>query len=534
MLPLLERIDTENGISIDKAMFFGNIYMNNPNLFKFSLGERIQISEIVAFVTKIVDSKNSAYGTQYFFELKNHQQNISTKVYPIIGRFFCNETLNSDNELDLSKNIDFNKVWETDLYDHITEIYYKCGIETDDFSGEIVSVDQERNGKLIGKTKCLLCMQNKKKKYEYNVPYKRQPKKLYWLTKNFVNHLKKCHNIVPGNQDLSKEHKRLIKLTNRMNKNSHDEKKTREKSQDIPCNYHSVQSLSIEDIAVVEEIDDSEQVIGEVNIDIEGLRSKIYNQISDQLLKMEEWSEMHNEILVNMEFICANVKQISQVGIIKRDGNCLFRALAHQIFGFKLDSDELEEHTKKMRAHAIQFILDNLSLFEMDITGSLSDKDMNDRNVSTACQNYIAQLSKEAYWGGAEIIRAISMIHKVNILIVNGDGGFYFPLEFQLNLEQTLIIAYKSNNHYDSMVHIDAPHIFQMVEEILSRYEVIQSDDFNIKLSNECIDGEFSINNKILLWEIIRIHIRFSDSQDVLLSSDYDQPRKNISPVNVR
>lgn len=253
LLPLLERIDTENGISIDKAMFFGNIYMNNPNLFKFSLGERIQINEIVAFVTKVVDSENSAYGIQYFFELKNHQQNIPTKVYPIIGRFFCDETSNSDNELNLSTNIDFNKVWETDLYSHITEIYHKCGIGTDDFSGELVSVDQERNRKLIGKTKCLLCMQNKKKKYEYNVPYKRQPKKLYWLTKKFLYHLKNCHKIEPGNQDLSREHKRLIKLTSRMNKNLQDETKTREKSQDIPYNYHSVQSLPIEDIAVKEE-----------------------------------------------------------------------------------------------------------------------------------------------------------------------------------------------------------------------------------------------------------------------------------------
>lgn len=68
-------------------------------------------------------------------------------------------------------------------------------IKTDEFNNNMVSVEKNVNGDIYGKTKCILCLRNKRKKFEYAVPYKikKDTNKLYWTGTNFGNHLKNIH-----------------------------------------------------------------------------------------------------------------------------------------------------------------------------------------------------------------------------------------------------------------------------------------------------------------------------------------------------
>lgn len=157
LLPLLEKIEEENEISIDKTMFFGNIYTSAPSLFKFSMGEKIQIKGIVSFVNKITDSED---GIHYFFKLKNRYQNFHTKTYPRIGRFFYNEIQKPDDV----PMIDFNEAWKSDLCIDIMKSYEAFDVAIDINIENIISVNKKCNGKLIGTTKCVCCIQSKKKK----------------------------------------------------------------------------------------------------------------------------------------------------------------------------------------------------------------------------------------------------------------------------------------------------------------------------------------------------------------------------------
>lgn len=319
----------------------------------------------------------------------------------------------------------------------------------------------------------------KKKKTEYNIPYKFHGGKLYWMSYNFRNHLKKFHKLTPKNEDLSKKRKKNIEsasLGDKNNRKKHSDATYIDKSKPFEI-QDKAQNFTIEESAIIEEIDENDQLIEEINLDY--IRSKLYDQINNQMLKMKEQCDMNDETLYNMEFMCGDKKYDLQIGLIVPDGNCLFSALAHQIFDSKLNSDELATQSIDMRADVMQCLNDNSFLFEADILGSISDKHVNDEDKENAYKNYLCQLSNDGIWGGVEVYRAVGLIHKVNILVVNQNSTFYFPHGFDVNLEKTLIIAYKSNVHYDSIVHIDAPYVFQIVEDILSKCEVKQFNECN-------------------------------------------------------
>lgn len=57
------------------------------------------------------------------------------------------------------------------------------------------------------------------------------------------------------------------------------------------------------------------------------------------------------------------------------------------------------------------------------------------------CQQFLGLLSEKAF-GGIETIKAITLIHRVNILVINEDGPPYFPMGFNANCHRTVFIAY--------------------------------------------------------------------------------------------
>lgn len=93
--------------------------------------------------------------------------------------------------------------------------------------------------------------------------------------------------------------------------------------------------------------DDKIMVIGQMaahkSIDVQNIsviENSLYHQNSEQVLKMMEITYKFNETTKDMPFTFEENTESLQVAKIKPDGNCLFRTLAHQLFGAKLYTRE--------------------------------------------------------------------------------------------------------------------------------------------------------------------------------------------------
>lgn len=82
-------------------------------------------------------------------------------------------------------------------------------------------------------------------------------------------------------------------------------------------------------------------------------------------------------------------------------------------------------------------------------------------------------LPKKNTWGGSEAIYTAMMIYKINVLMFNEYGRFYFPYGFDPSAQRIILLAYRlgdatkskrkspSNKyeHYDSVINIDSQNI---------------------------------------------------------------------------
>lgn len=197
----------------------------------------------------------------------------------------------------------------------------------------------------------------------------------------------------------------------------------------------------------------------------ENLEELMYTQISAQITKMLQSVLIHNEHEVTVIFDLDQSERVLQVTKINGDGNCLFRALAHQLFCEKLNTAAQNKSTKKLRADVVQYINENFEQFAHELKGCVFDsKTKNDIHViEDECQIFVDSiLSKDGSWGGSETIKAVSFMYSVNILLFNEYGPCYYANGFNSEYIRTVAIAYRLGsdsklvrNHYDSVTRIN-------------------------------------------------------------------------------
>lgn len=215
----------------------------------------------------------------------------------------------------------------------------------------------------------------------------------------------------------------------------------------------------------------------------EDMASLIYRQISAQISKMLETALLSNESEEEISIEIENSAGTAQVVNIKSDGNCLFRAIVHQLFYEKLNTNEHDSSTKKLRAGVVAYIKAHYDQFEHEIKGCVLDrKNQNDiEDVDKECRIYLSYiLPKSGCWGGAETIKAISSKYEVNVLIVNEYGPCYFANGFNTDYLKTIIIAYRLGsksvrNHYDSIMKMEQGDIFacsQMIAKNITNQQI--------------------------------------------------------------
>lgn len=135
----------------------------------------------------------------------------------------------------------------------------------------------------------------------------------------------------------------------------------------------------------------------------------------------------------------------------------------------------------KLRREVINFIKENFESFQYELKNSIYDHNVNSNadfvitNVKEdrqACLTFLENLKQDSEWGGAESLKAVSLIYKKNIIILNENGGIHIP-NFSPKYESCVILAYRLassdtkliRNHYDSVVNIEESDIYSVQKD---------------------------------------------------------------------
>lgn len=506
----------EDGPQISEENFFGPIHVFNPSEFEFTPGDRCQINSVVAFVKKIVSDPNE--GAQYFDPNKSKHIKIS---YKSIGEYFGHSSLPQVNR---SAIADMSEL-KMKLFESAIKIMKKKGVSTrkvEQFSIDMVSITT-RMDYVLGHIQCILCRSSDDKQETITVQSKVGEKsKLYWILSNFGKHLnthdkktnrRRVRSDSNEENDFSPFDENSVHITTssmikQYQTNAPDKKNDTDENENVHNNSTDSNSInnnhSMTSALSIEPTNDLEQLI--------------YNQISEQLLRMNNAVLAHNESKTEMIFFIENVQHKLLQSEIEPDGNCIFGALVHQMRMYKISSNKQSQGTKKLRVDVVDHIKKYPERFEKELDGvvlNLWGREAHS-NLQLARETFLNdELPKNGTWGGAETTKAVSQLNKVNILVINEKGDFQFACRFNTEFKRTVILSYTSinveehevtdidnesgnmnvsrishiaRNHYNSVIDIEQEDVFTLSKmlalNIRKQQEMIQNHNEKISIDD--------------------------------------------------
>lgn len=420
-----------------------------------------------------------------FFKLKNNKKvDFDDTIYiPDVGRFFVKtaptkeEIVAPINTNDTADTDDSDRKHKTDVYEKVIRLFRLSGIgekDLESFNVENISI-QRKNGRLTtGKIKCILCDDTK------NINAKEVNNTIYWITSNFQKHLVNVHKLQIAEKDAvprGKVKRKSISEPNTKSPVLNDNNVVNNKSE-----FETSVSLQILP----------------ATIGVEKIEENIFSQISTQNLLMYDSFIQNDEAIEEIEYIIDDQLFPLEVVPIAPDGNCIFGALAHQIFQNKVSSEKHESAVRKLRIDAVDFIKSNIECFKHVLKGRIYDKKDKKatknarsntiKNFEEECNAFLINLAEDGVWSGSETIKAVSLLYGVNILIVNESGCISYANGFNPKYKKTIIIAYRLSilpgvsqsvgarwNHYDSVANINVENII-VIAEYLAKNQRNESD----------------------------------------------------------
>lgn len=468
------------------------------------------MEQIALYAAEIVNDSKRGIA---FFNDSNKKPKLNytgTVFHENFGRFFTNEQMLPTNEPQ-------SEALKSGLYDHISNLLDSTDIDkniTCQFKKDMISVVFRKDGKPTGYSKCILCIlgisciedKGKSKKEEFSIGTKLVGEKCYWISSNFLDHIKCMHgfNVIPSKKV---KQPKLKKVKNNKNTpeieskiESEDETETLDEINDIDRLIQNDSNTSVN----THESDDCHHSNTTIGLDIEpaliGTSDEnkmdlqtIFNQISQQLLKVDLLTKSHEIVQNNVVYSCEDESRKLKTIYIPADGNCMYHALVQKMHATDVRSNEHDKLMRQLRYETVLFIDSNFEFFKNELKGRVYEeysksKNKNEFNLNDMdgeCQKIISSSYIDGYWGGSETLNAIMLKHRVNILIINENGVAYFVDGFNISYDQTLILAYKFREmdenpkkvrcHYESVVWIDPEDIYALSRMILK----------NINSSNE-------------------------------------------------
>lgn len=336
-------IESNSGLMLNKSTFFG-YYTQNPKLFEISLGERIQLKEVAIFAKQ----KFETDGPSYFCDKKN------LKLISFSNTIDCGDFgllfTNKGSVVNKTKEIDKNKLKST-LHANLIDILKSSNIDQAclaQLTEEMVGISST-NDIVRGSIQCVLCDTNeiRNKKTEFIVNAKLDGDNVYWIFSNYIRHLKSQHGIITKqnpsrgkkqktNVQVPDKQRRSVSIDSDANKNKDKRESPGKLDQcspieDIASDRTDENESDQTDQMKTGEIEISDQFFVDCDTKMESIRDVMCRSISTQCLDMLENSETHGESNYPMQYICCKHRRSLKIVKIKKDGNCLFGAIVHQL-----------------------------------------------------------------------------------------------------------------------------------------------------------------------------------------------------------
>lgn len=457
----------------DPLDIFGEMYANRPDRFQFLRGERNFIKIIVAHVQKLVDDGGENKGLSKFKEKgkkknEKHIQNSNENIF------------NSKSSIGPLTDV---------LYNKVINCLKSYGVDVSGCEQSIVNVDL---GGAYGNIKCILCGDSNTKRVTHYQPANRTS---FWVLSNFTSHLEKKHKLVATrSKSTGKRLKTNANLNSALKSNEHDNVDNELQQCHSPEN--EIVAIDPKCDLLPEKVTDSQNENADYSLEVieikieqptmqpnEILNSYMYTQIAEQIRKMVTAQLTYSEHTEQMEFKLQNQPAfIIHIVKVDGDGNCLFTALAHQLWPTAMASEECTNNSMKLRAAVVEHILANIELYQMFIEDRLSElKSLNndDASLETKCRMWVRYvLSRKGIWGGIETIKAVSRMYGVNVAVFDECERVRMVQGAKENYDRTILIAYRfyfneknerTYNHYDSVCDMESNTIYAASEFIMNK-----------------------------------------------------------------
>lgn len=488
----IEQKVKQNGISIEKELnnsadmncevsnehmieIFGKKYADIPSKFCFERGEILLIKELVAHVKHIVDSNGENSGL-FRFKYKQKAEKKSKKSQ---HRKLCSESSNNhdiqDVEPSINSNIDENRLTllRLDLFKKACDYLKQCAadqcinIEMLDMS--IIDIKQN-DGQIFGTIICAICQgQNAKSQKPKSVYYNETPTRSNWVLSNFQKHLKCKHGLNP-----TQHIKKCITRSRKIPKNNG----VNLLSEGLENDYNAIHQS---EYVIEEEIEVISQPLNEA---ISLNNNWLYTQLGNQITNMITASLSNGDDQDQMYFLIDEQNIHLTVAKIAADHNCMFGALAHQLYQHPTSSTAHRNATKTLRAEVVEYILEpeNFPSFKYALQNRIYEtKKKNEiENMENECKFFVRYVlsreNQEASWGCFETIKAVSDKYRVNIITFNENGTCILQHNINENFEKTIAIAYRMGvnergeeirNHYDSVCEISSDDMYTVADFLI-------------------------------------------------------------------
>lgn len=442
LLNILHNKTSKKLSKAEKALIFGKNHAKSPNTFCFTPGERILIRRISEYLKK---------NTLEQFSEKIARENYSTEktILTSLGTIFGNENdlrLNTE----LTDSVTITNAKESLLQrasDKLKEFNTLVPVE---LTEDMILVDDSDPSRIKGQVTCGYCRVHISK-----VSAKYSKSSYSWVLSNLTTHLKNCQK---ANQT-KKENEAKPKIV----------------------------SSAAEDVDIIEvQVDLSD----EEDAEIKPLSSELKKQMYIQDMKMRnsivQNNETKTECEVNFGVGDSVISAIIDVINIPADGDCVFSAVTHQLYGKKIGSLEHDEKTQELRLRIVDHIRNNISVYTHVLKGRVYEKygKIGIHELSDRFNQYLEDLSLKGHWSGNESLMAISDMLQKNIVIFNEKIDANMVASFDTNKRETIMLAFRlknqslvdlsnvNRNHYDSVVAINSDDILKETSRSLIKKQV--------------------------------------------------------------
>lgn len=139
--------------------------------------------------------------------------------------------------------------------------------------------------------------------------------------------------------------------------------------------------------------------------------------------------------------------------LVTGDGHCLFRCVAHQLFGLAPDDDSIMTRVCHLRSVSVDFWAERLTdqdiwnTFVIKASESVCSKHVHDevKRVET----YLYNMKHGVEWADEEILVALSTVYQIRMVVILKESGEVFPIGEEHS--RTIYLVYYPGVHYNSV-----------------------------------------------------------------------------------